>query len=218
MHTRNGTVPFLHSNRPKENVTESLQWLWKIHWIVFSILFFIIGSYCLIPLIKTIRKTSELTRNYRLAIFSLIIIISFSRTLYLIFDPYEIDVALFTDVPRAVLRLIYSLGQPSVTAGFGLIHALFLNVAKVRHYRQSPILKTKVILVIIAVYFAFGMLAELMTAFFPNLNAMLAVSAGLSVVGCTVVTVTITYSGMKILRTATQNRKVLYKGIQPFSG
>lgn len=219
MNTSKATLlPFLHSNTPKENITETWKWLWTIHWIVFAIIFFIIGSYCLISLIKTVRRASELTRNYRLSIFSLIIIICFSRTLYLIFYPYEMDVALVTDIPRAVLRLIYSLGQPSLTAGFGLIHALFLKIAKVRHYRQSPILKTKPILVIIGLYFAFGIFAELMTAFLPNLNAMLAVSGGLSVVGCTVVTVTITYSGMKILRTATKNRKVLSKGIQPFSG
>lgn len=213
MNTSNASLPFFGPNTSTETVKESLKWLWKIHWLVFSVSFFTIGSYCLILIIQTIRKSSKQTRNYRLAVLSLIVIISFSRTLYLMFDPYEVNVALASDIPLIIQRVIYSLGQPSLMAGFGLIHALFLKIAKVRHYRHTPILKTKVIFIIIVSYFAFGILVEVITACFPNLNIMHAVSAGFSVLACTVVTATITYSGTKILRSALKNKKVLSQGV-----
>lgn len=212
------TETLIRQTTPKESVKEDLQLVWKIHWISFSVLFSVIACYSVVLLIMTIRRASELTRNYRLAVFSLIITLCVSRTLYLIFSPYDVVEALVTDTPRVVQRLIYGLGQPSLTAGFGLIHASFLKVSKIRQYREAPILKTKLIMVIIVIYFTFGMIAEVTSILLPDMYPMLAVSCAIGVVGCTIVTVTVIYSGMKILRTATKNKRVLSKGALRGSG
>ena len=182
---------------------------WKAHWIMFSILFFITGCFTTALLFKAIQRTPELTRNYRLSVFTMVIILCLSRTVYLLLDPYEVGKALASNTPVLVLRLIYALGQPSLTAGFGFVHASFLKVAKAKHYQHESLLKTRTILLIVGLYFTFGVITEIVTVFLPGMTRMLVVSASLTVVGCGIITITVSYSGLRILRKATENNRVL---------
>lgn len=182
---------------------------WKVHWIMFSFLFFFTGCFSFLLFVKAILRVPELTRSYRLSVFTMVIILCLSRTLYLLLDPYEVNSALVNKTPVILLRLLYALGQPSLAAGFGLIHASFLRVAKARNYHHEPLLKTTTILVIIGLYFTFGVVSEVVTVLVSGMMSMLVVSAAVAVVGCIIVTVTVSYSGLRILRKATTNKRVL---------
>ena len=160
-------------------------------------------------LFKAIRRKPELTRSYRLSVFAMVIILCFSRAVYLLLNPYEVGEALASNTPVLVLRLLYALGQPSLMAGFGLVHASFLKVAKAKHYQDESLLKTRTIFLIIGLYFTFGIITEIITVFLPGMMRMLVVSASVAVVGCIIITITVTYSGVRILRTATKNKRAL---------
>jgi hypothetical protein len=191
---------------------------WRAHWIMFSILFFITGCFSSVLLLKAIQRSPELTRSYRLSVFAMVIILCVSRTVYLLLNPYEVGKALLNDTPVIILRLLYALGQPSLTAGFGLIHASFLKVAKARNYEYEPLLKTRTILIIVGLYFTFGVISEVITVVLRDMRTMLAVSTSVAVVGCVIVTVTVAYSGLRILRKATENKRVLSLSGNSLSG
>jgi hypothetical protein len=191
---------------------------WRTHWIMFSFLFLITGCFSSALLLKAIQSSPELTRSYRLSVFTMVVVLCLSRTLYLLLNPYEVGEALVDDTPVIILRLLYSLGQPSLTAGFGLIHASFLKVAKARSYQNESLLKTRTILIIVGLFFTFGLITEVITVFLPAMMSMLIVSAGVAVVGCIIITVTITYSGLRILRKATANKRVLSLSLSSLAG
>ena len=209
---------FKNDSNTTGTVHHSDEIAWRTHWIMFSVLFFITACISSGLLLKAIHHTPELTRSYRLSVFTMVIILCLSRTLYLLLDPYEVGEALVNDTPVIITRLLYALGQPSLTAGFGLIHASFLKVAKARKYEHESLLKTRTILIIVGLYFTFGVISEVITVFLPGMMTMLVVSAGVAVVGCVIVTVTVTYSGLRILRKATENKRVLTSSGRSLAG
>lgn len=215
MHTLlyNGSKMLRNVSNTSDTVRSSAEIAWKVHWITFAFLFFITACFSVVLLFKAVRRAPEFTRSYRESVFTMVIILCLSRTIYLLLNPYEVDQALVDSIPVLLIRLLYALGQPSLTAGFGLIHASFLKVAKARLYHQEPLLKTRTILIIVGLYFTFGVITEVITVVLSGMDLMLKVSAFVAVVGCVIVTVTITYSGLRILRKATQNQRVLRKSL-----
>lgn len=211
MHTllHNDSKMLRNRSNTSYTVRSSAEIAWKVHWITFAFLFFITACFSVVLLFKAVRRAPEFTRSYRESVFAMVIILCSSRTIYLLLNPYEVEQALVDSTPVLVVRLVYALGQPSLTAGFGLIHASFLNVAKARLYHQEPLLKTRTILIIVGLYFTFGVTTEVIAVVLSGMQFMLAISAFVAVVGCVIVTVTITYSGLRILRKAAQNQRVL---------
>ena len=203
------------------NTTESsdpTESAWKTHWVIFSIIFLITGCFTWVLLIKAIHSAPELTRSYRLSIFSMVLTLCMSRALYLLLNPYEVNQALVDDTPVSILRLLYALGQPSLNAGYGLLHASFLKIAKLRNYEHEPLLKSRTILIIVVAYFTFGLVTEFVTLFVPGTIKMLLASTSLTIVCCLIITVTITYSGVRILKKATENKRVLSRSGSSHAG
>ena len=209
---------FKNDSNTSGTVHHSNDVAWITHWILFSVLFFITGCFSSGLLFKAIHHSPELTRSYRLSVFTMVLILCLSRTIYLLLNPYEVGEGLVDDTPVIILRLLYALGQPSLTAGFGLIHASFLKVAKARSYQNESLLKTRTILIIVGLYFTFGVITEVITLFLPGMMTMLIVSAGVAVIGCVIITVTVTYSGLRILRKATANKRVLSLSVSSLAG
>ena len=183
--------------------------VWRAHWIVFSILFLLTGCLSCILLFKSIRFASNVTRSYRLSVFIMILVLCVSRAIYLVLNPYEVNMALACNTPIIILRLIYAVGQPSIATGFGLIHASFLRVVKAKHYNHEPLLKTSIILVIVAFYFTFGVISQIISTLIPGTINMFLASAFVAVVGCSIVTITVLYSGLSILFTVSKNQRIL---------
>ncbi|XP_028411025.1 uncharacterized protein LOC114533647 [Dendronephthya gigantea] len=205
---------FTNYTNVSETTPCSVKWAWKTHWISFSILFIITGCFSTALLFKAVYQASMLTRGYRLSVFIMVLILCVSRPLYLLLNPYEIHQALLDETPVIILRILYSFGQPSLTAGFGLVHACFLKVAKARNYEYEPLLKTRTILMIVGLYFTFGIICEVISLFLPVMTRMLVVSATIAVVGCIIIIVTVSYSGLRILIKATKNKRVLSKSLR----
>lgn len=205
---------FTNYSNVSETTDCSAKWAWKTHWISFSILFIVTGCFSTVLLFKAIHRASTLTRAYRLSVFIMVLILCVSRPVYLLLNPYEVHQALVHETPVIILRLLYALGQPSLTAGFGLVHSSFLKVAKTRNYEHEPLLKTRTILMIVVLCFTFGIICEVITMFLPGMIRMLVVSATIAVVGCVVIIATVSYSGLRILIKATKNKRVLSKSLR----
>ena len=170
--------------------------LWEIHFIGYGLLFLGVAFFSCICVVKIKHRAGGVTLgNYFLAVCLMLMVFSFSRTLFLILDPYESHTVL--KLPVLLIRILFAIGYPCLTSALSLIHFAFLEVNKLRlvsHRLQN----IKFLVSVIATHFVFVLVVYLLITLAPKLARLLILCQAILIVWWLVLALCFLYSGWQM--------------------
>lgn len=104
---------------------------WEIHWIGLGVAFSVLALSSVIALLRSNKKRRFGGKPFVIAVNSLLLVLSVSRALYLLLDPYE-SRQNGIEFPRWLAQLLFNIAFPCLTSAFCLIFLVFLGVAKLQ--------------------------------------------------------------------------------------
>ena len=188
-----------------EKAMNAWSWAWELHWISFGVIFTFIALAAFVTGIRTRRRSNFVIWKFRLVVCLLLTVFGSSRSLWLFLYPYELKPNV-SGTPTFLLRLLYSLGFPSLSTGFMLVHVAFLDVRKIS---VTKIQSWSFILSAVTFSYSFVLAANIAMHFSPD-----SVIAGIA---CTaffillslVVATSVLYSGVKVIRKNRVNQSTI---------
>lgn len=189
---------------------------WGMHWIGMAV-FFAIASIIAIFFLRRIykRKRKQQTMaKFALTVTFLIALFTTSRFLYLIINPYESSDCLFGErkCPLFVSRFLFSIGMPSLSSAYFLLHLALLDVVKMRKLNNFTKLQNWWFLAgLVCFNHILSCTADLVVAYVTSARLFLAICQGYFIAfsGCLVAA--FVYSGVKIYRTNRDTKSQVYK-------
>lgn len=170
--------------------------LWEVHFIGFGLLFLGIALFSCICVVKIKHRAKGMTLgNYFLAVCIMLMAFSFSRTLFLILDPYESHTVLH--LPVLLIRILFAIGYPCLTSALSLIHFAFLEVNKLRLISRR-LQNIKFLVSVIATHFVVVLVVYLLITLAPKLARLLILCQTILISWWLVLAVCFLYSGWKV--------------------
>ena len=170
--------------------------LWEIHFIGYGLLFLGVALFSCIFVVKIKHRTRGMTLgNYFLAVCLMLMVFSFSRTLFLILDPYESHTVL--KLPVLLIRILFAIGYPCLTSALSLIHFAFLEVNKLRLVSRR-LQNIKFLVSVIATHFVFVLVVYLLITLTPKLARLLILCQTILIVWWLVLALCFLYSGWQV--------------------
>lgn len=170
--------------------------LWEIHFIGFGLLFLGVALFSCICVVKIKHRARGMTLgNYFLAVCLMLMLFSFSRTLFLILDPYESHTVL--KLPVLLIRILFAIGYPCLTSALSLIHFAFLEVNKLRLV-SLRLQNIKFLVTVIATHFVFVLVVYLLITLAPKLARLLILCQTVLIVWWLVLALCFLYSGWQV--------------------
>ena len=170
--------------------------LWEIHFIGYGLLFLGVALFSCIFVVKIKHRTRSMTLgNYFLAVCLMLMVFSFSRTLFLILDPYESHTVL--KLPVLLIRILFAIGYPCLTSALSLIHFAFLEVNKLRLVSRR-LQNIKFLVSVIATHFVFVLVVYLLITLTPKLARLLILCQTILIVWWLVLALCFLYSGWQV--------------------
>lgn len=139
---------------------------WEVHSYGFAVLFGIITIFCVYCLIKLRRSQSLTLTRYFTAVTGLLLVFSFTRFLYLVLDAYEGHK--YLRLPVVLVRIVFAVGYPCLTAIFSLINFAFVKVNNVLLIVKR-LQNLKFLSSVIVIHFVFVLIVYLVVTFAPRL-------------------------------------------------
>ena len=171
--------------------------LWKVHFIGFGCLFGIMAlfsCYCLYRIHRA-RKSMTLAK-YFFAVCLMMMLFCFSRSLYLLLDPYESHSNGLT-LPVILVRILFALGYPCLTSAFSLIHLAFIEVKKVRAI-ATRLQNIKFLTLVITLHFLIVIIVYTVVTVAPKLARLLILCQSILISWWIFLAVCFLYSGGQI--------------------
>lgn len=170
--------------------------LWEIHFIGFGLLFLGVALFSCICVVKIKHRAGGMTLgNYFLAVCLMLMVFSFSRTLFLMLDPYESHTVL--NLPVLLIRILFAIGYPCLTSALSLIHFAFLEVNKLRLVSRR-LQNIKFLVTVIATHFVFVLVVYLLITLAPKLARLLILCQTILIVWWFVLALCFLYSGWQV--------------------
>lgn len=170
--------------------------LWEIHFIGFGLLFLGVALFSCICVVKIKHRARGMTLgNYFLAVCLMLMVFSFSRTLFLMLDPYESHTVL--NLPVLLIRILFAIGYPCLTSALSLIHFAFLEVNKLRLVSRR-LQNIKFLVTVIATHFVFVLVVYLLITLAPKLARLLILCQTILIVWWFVLALCFLYSGWQV--------------------
>lgn len=170
--------------------------LWEVHFIGFGLLFLGIALFSCICVVKIKHRAKGMTLgNYFLAVCLMLMAFSFSRTLFLILDPYESHTVLH--LPVLLIRILFAIGYPCLTSALSLIHFAFLEVNKLRLVSRR-LQNIKFLESVIATHFVVVLVVYLLITLAPKLARLLILCQTILISWWLVLALCFLYSGWKV--------------------
>ena len=170
--------------------------LWEIHFIGFGLLFLGVALFSCICVVKIKHRAGGMTLgNYFLAVCLMLMVFSFSRTLFLMLDPYESHTVL--NLPVLLIRILFAIGYPCLTSALSLIHFAFLEVNKLRLVSRR-LQNIKFLVTVIATHFVFVLVVYLFVTLAPKLARLLILCQTILIVWWFVLALCFLYSGWQV--------------------
>lgn len=170
--------------------------LWEIHFIGFGLLFLGIALFSCICVVKIKHRVKGMTLgNYFLAVCSMLMVFSFSRTLFLILDPYESHTVL--NLPVLLIRILFAIGYPCLTSALSLIHFAFLEVNKLRLVSRR-LQSIKFLVSVIATHFVVVLVVYILITLAPKFARLLILCQTVLIFWWLVLALCFLYSGWKV--------------------
>lgn len=170
--------------------------LWEVHFIGFGLLFLGVALFSCICVVKIKHRAKGMTLgNYFLAVCLLLMTFSFSRTLFLILDPYESHT--FLHLPVLFIRILFAIGYPCLTSALSLIHFAFLEVNKLRLISRR-LQNIKFLVSVIAIHFVVVLVVYLLITLAPKLARLLILCQTILISWWLVLALCFLYSGWKV--------------------
>lgn len=170
--------------------------LWEIHFIGFGLLFLGVALFSCICVVKIKHRSKGMTLgNYFLAVCLMLMLFSFSRTLFLILDPYESHTVL--NLPVLLIRILFAIGYPCLTSALSLIHFAFLEVNKLRLVSRR-LQNIKFLVSVIATHFVVVLVVYLLITLAPKLARLLILCQTILIAWWLVLALCFLYSGWKV--------------------
>ena len=189
---------------------------WEMHWIGMAVLFAIasiIALFFLRRIYKKKRKQQTMAK-FALTVTFIIALFTTSRFLYLVINPYESRECLFGErkCPLFVSRFLFSIGMPSLSSAYFLLHLALLDVVKMKKLNNFTKLQNWWFLGgIVSFNHLLACTADLVVAYVTSAGLFLAICQGYFIIfsGCLVAA--FVYSGVKIYRTNRDTKTQVYK-------
>lgn len=170
--------------------------LWEIHFIGFGLLFLGVTLFSCICVVKIKHRAKGMTLgNYFLAVCLMLMVFSFSRTLFLMLDPYESHTVL--NLPVLLIRILFAIGYPCLTSALSLIHFAFLEVNKLRLVSRR-LQNIKFLVSVIATHFVVVLVVYLLITLAPKLARLLILCQTILIVWWLVLALCFLYSGWQV--------------------
>ena len=175
---------------------EEWKGLWELHFVGFGLLFLAMSLFSCFCVVRIKRKSKGMTLgNYFLAVCLMLMLFSFSRTLFLALDPYESHT--FLHLPVLAVRILFAIGYPCLTSALSLIHFAFLEVNKLRLISRR--LQNITFLVsVIATHFVVVFIVYVLITFSPKLARLLILCQTILISWWLVLALCFLYSGWKV--------------------
>ena len=172
------------------------RFLWELHYIGFGLLFFGIALFSCICVVRIKhRAKGMMLGHYFLAVCLLLMVFSFTRTLFLILDPYESHT--FLRLPVLLVRILFAFGYPCLTSALSLIHFAFLEVNKLRLISRR-LQNIKFLVSVIATHFVAVLVIYILITLTPKLARLLILCQTILISWWLVLALCFLYSGWKV--------------------
>ena len=142
---------------------------WEFHIYAFAVCFFLVFAYALYYVVVNV--SDGLGKKYlSVSLNAMMVICGFSRAFVLVVDPYHQGTAV--DTPIKLMRILWSLTDPCLTAADSLVILSLLETYKLSIAPQR-FQKPSAIIAIIGVHFGFVFTADLVVSEFVEAKGML---------------------------------------------
>eukprot|EP00794_Sanderia_malayensis_P014392 gene14392-15891_t len=191
---------------------------WPTHWIGCAVLFsllLIISIILLGRLYKRNRQRNATTKRFSVTVTVLIIIFLWSRSFYLIINPYECpNACLFGtgNCPLFLSRLLFSIGIPSLVSAFLFVHLALLDVMKLRQLNAFQKLQNwRFLIGVVSLNYVFSCVADLVVAYKASPPLFIVLCQVYFILFSTGLVAGFSYTGISIYRQNKRNKTIVYK-------
>lgn len=175
---------------------EDWKGLWELHFVGFGLLFLAVAVFSCFCVVRIKRRSKGMTLgNYFLAVCLMLMLFSFSRTLFLALDPYESHTVLH--LPVIAVRILFAIGYPCLTSALSLIHFAFLEVNKLRLISRR-LQNIKFLVSVIATHFVIVFIVYVLITFSPKLARLLILCQTILISWWLILAFCFLYSGWKV--------------------
>lgn len=179
-----------------EIALEEWKGLWQLHFVGFGVLFLAMAVFSCFCVVRIKRRSKGMTLgNYFLSVCLMLMLFSFSRTLFLILDPYESHTVL--NLPVIAVRILFAIGYPCLTSALSLIHFAFLEVNKLRMISRR-LQNIKFLVSVIATHFVFVFIVYILITLAPKLARLLILCQTILIAWWLVLAMCFLYSAWKV--------------------
>lgn len=179
-----------------EVALEEWKGLWQLHFVGFGVLFLAMAVFSCFCVVRIKRRSKGMTLgNYFLSVCLMLMLFSFSRTLFLILDPYESHTVL--NLPVIAVRILFAIGYPCLTSALSLIHFAFLEVNKLRMISRR-LQNIKFLVSVIATHFVFVFIVYILITLAPKLARLLILCQTILIAWWLVLAMCFLYSAWKV--------------------
>ena len=169
---------------------------WEIHYIGFGCAFAAMALFSCFCLYRIHRAGKAMTlRRYFFAVCLMMMLFCFSRSLYLLLDPYESHSVL--TLPVIVVRILFALGYPCLTSAFSLIHFAFIEVKKIRTI-VNRLQNIKFLSSVISLHFLIVVVIYVVITFAPTFARLLILCQSILISWWITLAICFMYSGCQV--------------------
>ena len=184
---------------------------WPAHWIGYTSLFGLLGIMTVVAIVRIIRAKKGRQRvisKFSLSVTATLLVFSVSRLLYMLIRPYQSNQCLFgaiSNCPDFLVVFILSLGLPSLTSAFTLLHLALLDVTKMRLSKFSKLQNWKFLLSLVSLSYILSVTVELINVSY-NTIYLITICQTYFIIWSSCLVAAYLYTGLRI---ATSNRNTL---------
>lgn len=180
-----------------EVAIETWKEFWKIHYLGFGCVFAVMGLFSCYSLYRIHRARKSMTlARYFFAVCLMVMLFCFTRSLYLLLDPYESHSVGLT-LPVIVVRILFALGYPCLTSAFSLIHFAFIEVKKIRAI-ANRLQNIKFLTCVISLHFLIVIVVYTIVTFAPKFARLLIICQSILISWWLILAFCFLYSGGQI--------------------
>ena len=184
---------------------------WPIHWIGFTCLFGILTVMTIIAIIRinqNRKKRQRVMSKFSLTVTATLMVFSASRFLYMLIRPYESNQCLLgklSNCPIFLVRFIFSLGLPSLTSAFMLLHLALLDVMKLQKLSKfSKLQNWSFLLSLVLFSYIFAVTVELVVFYHASAVYLVSICQSYFIIWSACLIAAYLYTGLSI---AVSNQK-----------
>lgn len=191
-------------------VGEMWQVAFRLHWTGFASCFALLTLFNIYQLSRTCRRKRMPNRGYVFIVQQLVIVFGLSRSLALSFSPYgqTNNVAI---LPTVIPRILFGLGFPCLVSGFTFVHYIFLQISKVEILSSRNLFKHRCVAAVLVIHFLTVLTSEVITSCVHGTGFLLIICAFYYFAGCLAISLSLLFSGRKLIKRTRQVQENLSK-------